>query len=92
MEKVERTIAKRLGGQRVGAAGRAAADVQTHWLAAEVKHRRRLPQWLKDALAQAVAGANDEQLPVVVLHEAGGRHDDDLVLLRLRDFQEWFGD
>jgi hypothetical protein len=28
----------------------------------------------------------------VVLHEAGQRHADDLVVLRLGDFQDWFGE
>jgi hypothetical protein len=35
--------------------------------------------------------ASDGQLPVVVLHQKHKRHDDDLVLLRLSDFEAWFG-
>ena len=89
-KQVERTIAKRLRGKRQGATGKATADVVTGWLVAEVKHRRRLPQWLKDALTQARCGAG-ERLPIVVLHEAGLRHADDLVLMRLADFELWFG-
>jgi hypothetical protein len=65
--------------------------VLSDWLAVEVKHRRRLPQWLKTALTQARCGAG-ERLPIVVLHEAGQRHSDDLVVLRLADFQDWFGE
>lgn len=90
-KKSERAVAKRLNGRRQGAVGRTGADVLNDWLAVEVKHRRRLPAWLKDALTQARTGAGD-RLPIVVLHEAGQRHADDLVLVRLADFEDWFGE
>ena len=90
-KQVERAIAVRLNGRRQGAVGRRGPDVLSDWLAVEVKHRRRLPQWLKTALTQARCGAG-ERLPIVVLHEAGQRHADDLVVLRLGDFQDWFGE
>jgi len=90
-KQTERVIARRLNATRQGATGRTGADVVNDWLAVEVKHRRRLPQWLKDALAQARSGAGD-RLPIVVLHEAGQRHSDDLVVLRLADFEDWFGE
>ncbi|GAP06235.1 hypothetical protein ATHL_01083 [Anaerolinea thermolimosa] len=90
-KQTERAIAGRLNGKRQGAVGRTGADVVNDWLAVEVKHRRRLPQWLKDALTQARSGAGD-RLPIVVLHEAGQRHSADLVLVRLADFQDWFGE
>jgi len=88
---VERAIAKRLGGRRVGCAGEATADVITNWLAVEVKTRKTLPRWLLAAIGQAVGAADDGRLPILVLHEKGRRHDDDLVVLRLGDFQAWFG-
>ncbi len=90
-KNVERAIAKRLNGKRLGATGQATADVVSDWLSAEVKHRRKLPEWLKDALAQAQAGSG-ERLPIVILHENGQRHDNDLVLMRLADFEDWFGE
>lgn len=88
---VERAIAKRLNGQRVGVTGKATADVVNGWLSVEVKHRRRLPEWLKAALDQARSGAG-ERLPVAILHESGQRHAEDLVLMRLADFELWFGE
>lgn len=90
-KQTERVIAKRLNATRQGATGRTGADVVNDWLAGEVKHRKRLPQWLKDALTQAGTGAGD-RLPLVILHESGQRHADDLVILRLADFQDWFGE
>jgi hypothetical protein len=83
----ERAIARRLNGKRLGATGMATPDVVTERLAVEVKHRKELPEWLKDALEQAVNNAGD-RLPLVVLHEAGHRHADDLVIMRLDDFKK----
>jgi hypothetical protein len=67
-------------------------DVAHDWLSIEVKHRHELPAWLYDAMLQAMLAAhNTNNLPIVVLHESGRRHDDDLVVVRLKDFVEWFG-
>lgn len=92
---VERAVAVRLGGQRVPITGRqrgSAPDIMHDWLGIEVKHRKTLPAWLHDAMAQAVACSDGgDKLPIVVLHESGQRHDDDYVVVRLKDFQEWFG-
>lgn len=91
-KRTERVLAKRLGATRVGCTGYRTADVINGWLAVEVKHRKQLPSWLKEALGQMVRTAKDEQLAIVVLHETGMRHDDDLVVLRLGDFQDWLGE
>jgi len=88
----ERVLAKRLNGERVGNTGQATPDVTTSWLSIEVKERKALPMWLMDAVAQTVRNSDDGKLPIVVLHQKGCRHDNDLVLLRLCDFQDWFGD
>ena len=92
-KRTERRVAAILGGQRIPITGRArgsAPDVDAGWLVVEVKHRRRLPGWLRMAVAQATASAAEFQLPVVVLHEHGQHHANDLVVLRLRDFVDWF--
>ena len=89
----ERAIARRLGGRRTSHRnlGVGAPDVQAGPYAVEVKHRRALPAWLIGGLAQARRYADAGQLPLLVLHGAGRRHDDDLVVLRLADFETWFG-
>jgi hypothetical protein len=87
-KRTERAIARRLGGQRVPVAGRARGavpDVTHPAFAVEVKHRRRLPQWLRTAMAQAEAAARGGQVPIVVLHEAGQRYGSALVVLALAD-------
>lgn len=88
-KQTERAIAARLGGKRLGHLG--GVDVDAGWLAIECKHRQSLPAWLTAAMAQARRNAQDGQLPVAILHTHGGRHDDDLLVLRLVDFQDWFG-
>ena len=90
----ERKVAGLLGGKRVPITGRQRGDVPDvahDWLSVEVKHRRTVPDWLLDAMAQAVAAVRGEQLPVAVLHQHGQAHGDDLVVLRLADFRAWFG-
>jgi hypothetical protein len=62
--------------------------VEHERFAVEVKHRKELPRWIKDAMAQAVRCAAAGQVPVVVLHELGARHDNDLVIIRLGDLEE----
>lgn len=87
---VERQIAKRLGGERVGHLGGADVIVDS-WLSIEVKSRKTLPQWIRDAIAQSKRNAGISQLPIVILHQVGQRHDADLVVMALADFENWFG-
>ncbi len=91
----ERRIAALLGGRRVPVSGRGRGDqpdIAHPWLSLEVKDRATLPNWLLDALDQAEASATPAQLPVAVLHRAGDRHDQALLVLRLSDFVDWFAD
>ena len=89
----ERSIAKRLGGKRSGPRGVAVGDVIAPGIVAEVKERKQLPAWLTGAMQQAMKAARDgqgvcaPQLPIVILHVLGQRHDNDLVVMRLADFQ-----
>jgi hypothetical protein len=48
--------------------------------------------WLVDAMRQARASVRGQQVPVVILHAAGARHTDDLVVLRLGDFVALYGE
>lgn len=86
----ERRTAKLLGGQRVGNRGTNTEDVEHDWLSIECKHKKALPDWLKEAVAQAKRNSSDGKLPIAVLHELGKRSDGDLVVIRMSDFREWF--
>jgi hypothetical protein len=61
------------------------------WLSLEVKDCGTQPAWLLDALDQAEASVTPAQLPAVVLHRAGDRHDAALLVVRLGAFVDWFG-
>lgn len=89
----ERQVAKLLGGVRVPITGRtrgSTPDIDHEWLSLEVKHRKKLPEWIHDAMRQAQASMKPNQLPTVVLHENRTNHKDDLVVIRLGDFIDWF--
>jgi hypothetical protein len=90
-KQTERKVATMLGGKRVGPAGRKGADLAHEHLSVEVKERRRLPAWLLHAMAQAV-GSADGRLPMVVLHRAGDRYEDAMVIVRMKDWREWYGE
>ena len=88
----ERTVARRLGGKRAGPTGKEGPDVLHALWAIEIKERRRpLPAEIREALAQAARAARPDQLPIVVWHVLGRRHDDDVVMMRLADFEDWAG-
>lgn len=94
-KQAERRIAGLLGGRRVPVTGRArgdAPDIAHPWLSIEVKHRAHLPSWLMDAMQQAAAAANLDQLPIVVLHQAGMPYRGSVMMIRLEDFIAYFGD
>jgi hypothetical protein len=60
-------------------------------LCIETKTRKKLPLWLTEAIRQAEAVATSDQLPVAILHEAGTRLSQALVVMRLADFEAWHG-
>jgi len=93
-KQAERAVAAKVGGKRVSnhALGLRTPDCESDWLSVEVKLRKRLPAWLTGALAQAATNATPGKLPIAVLHQAGQRYDDALVVLRLSNFVQWFGD
>lgn len=88
---VERKIASRLNGKRVGPTGKTGSDVAHPLFAIEVKHRKTLPDWLYEAQKQSCGAARPSQLPLVVWHKRYADHDGDLVVMRLSDFELWAG-
>ena len=91
---VERSVAEKLGGERVPVTGRqrgSAPDVSHGTLSIEVKDRKALPKWISEAMEQAIASQRGDQIPIVVLHEKGMRANDNLVMIRLGDWVDLFG-
>ena len=85
----ERRIAREFGGKRTGPGRPNEPDIRTSWLSIEVKERKKLPKWLKEAIILAQGKAHSGQLPIVVLHETGRK--DDIVVMSRKDFIDWFG-
>lgn len=84
----ERRIAGRFGTKRTGPLGRNAPDVITGDLSIEVKTRKTLPAWLHAAMNQAKRNAIEGTEPIVVLHQIGQRHDNDLVVMSFEVFKK----
>lgn len=85
----ERAVARWVGGKRTGHLG--GQDVDAGWLSVECKHKREMPKWIQKALVQSRRLAKPEQLAVVVIHGHGTPHSEDLVVIQMSDFVEWFG-
>ena len=93
-KEVERRVAAILGGRRVPITGRQrgdAPDIAHEWLGVEVKHRKKLPDWIHDAMAQARACSDGGKLPTVILHEHNQLYTKSFVVLELDEFEQWFG-
>lgn len=58
-----------------------APDIKHETLSIEVKHWQKFPAWLLDAMDQAVASADDEQIPTVILHEKGKAYAGSLTII-----------
>jgi len=88
----ERNIARDFGTERVLQKGRDVPDFETEAVVGEVKSRKALPRWLKDAVAQArrYALPFNGKLPVVCLKEKGMRGY--FVVIHSDDFMDWYGD
>ena len=94
-KRIERQIAEMLGGERVPVTGRqrgSAPDIEHEVFSIEVKHRAGFPpHWLEDALKQAEASAKLGQLPIAIWHGKNRPIKESIVMLRLADFQDWYG-
>lgn len=90
---IETKIAKFIGGKRVPVTGRQrgdAPDIEHNWLGVECKFRSSLPNWIHDAMDQAVKSSRPRQLPCVILAEKGSRTEDYYFIVRLGDAKDWW--
>ena len=89
----ERRLAKRVGGKRIPVTGeRDGADVIAPPFCYQAKLRRGQPSYLRAWLKGIVAaGERSGTTGVVVWKQPGARDDDAVVVLRLRDWQDWHG-
>lgn len=90
-KSVERALAKEIGGERVPITGRSrgsAPDIEDPRLSIEVKHRKKLPDWIHEAMEQAEASNKANKIPTVILHEKSQRYNRSFVVLRLETLLE----
>ena len=64
--------------------------VNPHW-SVEVKHRKKLPDWIHSAMMQAEVEA-DGRVPIVVLHEKNLKYEDSYVMIRINNFNAEMND
>ena len=89
----ERRLAHRVGGKRIPVTGeRGGADVSAGSFVYQAKLRKGVPEYLRDWLRGIVAaGERSGSTGVVVWKAPHARDDDAVVVLRLRDWQDWHG-
>lgn len=85
---VERMVAKKLGGRRVGILGK--EDVLCDRFVVEVKSRKKFVAegWYRQVKQNVV---EEGKIPLVVVHLVGRRYDDDFVILSMKDFLQLVG-
>jgi len=86
-KRTEAAIAKTLGGKRLGILGK--DDVQAGPFSIEVKDRVKFVG--TTFMEQAVRNCPEGKTPLVIVHTTGQRHDGDLVMMRMKDWQDWYG-
>ena len=85
---LEKYYAKRWNMRRVGVFG--GCDLEDDIRCIECKKRKVVWKALKDMVLQADTNCKNGKIPVVILHETNSRHDEDYVILRVRDYEEWY--
>jgi hypothetical protein len=98
-KSVERAIARFLGGEREPVSGRQRGygpDVSHEALAIECKSWARLPERVREALERAAQWAarrgEPGKLPIAVIHGVRSPMGRALVVMRLEEFVEQFGE
>lgn len=73
-KNVERRVAEKLNGVRVGNRGTNTEDVEHDVFSVEVKHRKAMPKIVEDSMAQCRRNNKAGKVPLLVLHAANSRH------------------
>ncbi len=83
----ESSLAKRMSAKRVGIYG--GEDLKHDTWSIEVKNREKCVAtgWM----TQAIRNCDIFKMPMVILHINGARHDTDLVMVRLKDWEDMYG-
>lgn len=88
-KRFEKVVAKSIGGTRVGIFGKEDVTTSDGLWSIECKSRKAFIG--EKFMAQCVRNCPDGKTPVVIVHVTGRRHEDDLVMMRFADWQDWHG-
>ena len=86
-KRVQALLVRRLGGKNVGTIEN--QDGSHPIWSIEIKKRKTFIG--VGFMEQAIRNSPEGKTPLVVVHQTGQRHDNDLVMMRLGDFEDWFG-
>jgi len=84
---IQKKIAVRLGGKNVGTIE--GQDIDHPVFSGEVKHRKSFAG--DKFMEQAVKNCPNGKVPIVIVHTLNKRLDDALVMMKLTDWEEWYG-
>lgn len=85
-KRFERKVAERLGGKRTGVLG--GEDVMHPIYSIECKSREVMPKWFSKFWEQTMANCEEDKVPLLVIHLTNQRHDEDWVVMKLKDFEK----
>jgi hypothetical protein len=83
----ESALANRLGGDRVGLWG--GEDIKLGPFSVEAKSRKKFA--ITKFMDQAVSNCPTDKTPLLILHTHNQRRDRDMVVMRLSDWEQWYG-
>ena len=83
----EKRVQERFGGYKQGLYG--GEDVATEIFSIEAKTRKKFVG--QGFMEQAVANCPKDKVPLVIIHVVSQRMFNDLVMMRLGDFEDWYG-
>lgn len=84
---VQKILVERLGGKNVGTIE--GQDGEHEHFSIEIKHRAK---FIGEAfMLQAEKNCPEGKIPLLVVHSKGKNHNDDLVLIRLKEWEKIYG-
>ena len=83
----EKQVAERFKGHKQGLYG--GEDVATEIFSIEAKTRKKFTG--QGFMQQAISNCPEGKVPLVVVHVVGQRMPNDLVMMRMGDFEDWYG-
>jgi len=87
---IERQICKMFGGVRRWKGEEGNDCVGTGLWSIEIKHGKQVPKKLEKYMQQSEGDCTEDCVPVVVMHPHGANILDSYVMMRLKNFREWY--